>query len=237
MPDVDIVCLANSRKLSGRCVAGLRLDGGGWLRPVSGPEFSGTLSVVDYLLDDDSEAALLDILRISVIEAAPEPHQPENWLIAPSRWRLVERHALSAALPLLQSALIPGPGLLGGHTDRIPYAAFKDRPARASLALAEPSAVAWRISAGFRGNRQARARFTLGGSFYDLPITDPVFEQRVEGLQPGQHPRAAAGIAPGDRVLFTVSLGEPLASTQECFKLVAAVIILPADSWTTRRPS
>jgi len=36
-----LVCLANSRKLSGRCVAGRELSGGrpiGWVRPVSARE-------------------------------------------------------------------------------------------------------------------------------------------------------------------------------------------------------
>ena len=38
MPTKRIVCLANSRKLSGRCVAGRVFDGhevGEWVRPVS----------------------------------------------------------------------------------------------------------------------------------------------------------------------------------------------------------
>ncbi len=33
MPQFGIICLANSRKNGGHCVAGLRMDGGGWLRP------------------------------------------------------------------------------------------------------------------------------------------------------------------------------------------------------------
>jgi hypothetical protein len=36
-----IVCLANSRKYQGRCVAGVEWQGqmiGGWIRPVSGME-------------------------------------------------------------------------------------------------------------------------------------------------------------------------------------------------------
>ena len=30
MPVFDILCLANSNKMRGSCIAGLRLDGGGW---------------------------------------------------------------------------------------------------------------------------------------------------------------------------------------------------------------
>jgi hypothetical protein len=38
MAQVDLICLANSRKLGGRCVAGLRLDGSGWVRRVDSPQ-------------------------------------------------------------------------------------------------------------------------------------------------------------------------------------------------------
>ncbi len=60
MLGLDIICLANSRKLTGRCVAGLRTDGMGWVRPVSAlPD--GTLSMKDYTLDHGNEVELLDI--------------------------------------------------------------------------------------------------------------------------------------------------------------------------------
>jgi hypothetical protein len=49
MPTVEIICLANSRKHSGRCVAGLRTDGQGWIRPV-GPSDNGTLFPWHYTL-------------------------------------------------------------------------------------------------------------------------------------------------------------------------------------------
>lgn len=54
MAALDIICLANSRKHGGRCVAGLRTDGGGWLRPV-GTLLDGTLYPPDYTMDDLTE--------------------------------------------------------------------------------------------------------------------------------------------------------------------------------------
>ena len=39
MPSLDLICLANSSKLGSRCLAGLRVDGGGWVRPVSNQEY------------------------------------------------------------------------------------------------------------------------------------------------------------------------------------------------------
>ncbi|HTE86953.1 MAG TPA: hypothetical protein VK821_19745 [Dehalococcoidia bacterium] len=224
---VDILCLANSRKRSGRCVAGLRVDGGGWLRPVSGSDPTGALTIKACRLDDGTQATLLDVIRLTVLRPLPEPHQPENWLVATRRWNLVERCDIAAATPLLESALTSGPDLFGSLGDRIPYRELRDRPSAASLAVIEPQAVTWRISTSFRGNRQTRARITLSGALYDLSVTDPVFEKHLAALPAGVHTREAAGITAHLRVLLTVSLSEPFGATADCYKLVAAVIVLP----------
>ncbi|MHB0886208.1 MAG: dual OB domain-containing protein [Bacillota bacterium] len=87
MPWIDILCLANSTKLGGRCVAGLRTDGSGWIRPVSDAAH-GELTAECYL-EDGTEARLLDHLRIHVRAPCPSPHQPENWSVGGRAWRLV----------------------------------------------------------------------------------------------------------------------------------------------------
>jgi hypothetical protein len=35
MPTFEMICLAKSSKRGGICIAGLKTDGSGWLRPVS----------------------------------------------------------------------------------------------------------------------------------------------------------------------------------------------------------
>lgn len=84
MPTLDIICLANSRKMGGRCVAGLRTDGQGWMRPVASTRF-GELYGCHYKLSDGTEAQVLELIRIEVIKQCPQPYQPENWLIGPSK--------------------------------------------------------------------------------------------------------------------------------------------------------
>src|ERR1039457_4830459 len=59
MPSVDLICLANSCKWHSRCLAGLRVDGGGWVRPVSDREH-GELQYSQYRLPDHSEPHLFD---------------------------------------------------------------------------------------------------------------------------------------------------------------------------------
>ncbi|HVC31522.1 MAG TPA: hypothetical protein VND24_10070, partial [Steroidobacteraceae bacterium] len=128
MPEIELICLANSRKLVGRCVAGLRTDGGGWVRPVR-DSLDGMLFPQDYDLGDRQEAALLDVIRVPVSAPRPEFHQPENWLHTAGRWELVRRIPAALAGRLLAPALNPGPELLGDRHDRVPCELFLDRPA------------------------------------------------------------------------------------------------------------
>ena len=78
-----IVCLANSRKLGGRCIAGKEWHDnrpGGWIRPVS-DRSSKELSTHECRYEDRREPRLLDIIDISLLSQAVEGHQSENWLI------------------------------------------------------------------------------------------------------------------------------------------------------------
>ena len=221
--DIEFICLANSVKEQGRCVADLRMDNKGWIRPVSEAP-GGTLFRPTYVLDNGEQAALLDVIRVSVSSPRTEPHQPENWVLENKQWRILGRLPPTEAWERLRRFLVSGPNLLGGRTDRLDYAAIQQNPVRASLALIEPSQVSWVITTSTRGNRQTRARFSLAGASYDLSITDPKWRQRLSDLPLGTHPRTSAGISSKERLLFNTSLGGPFIG--ECYKLVAAVILL-----------
>src|SRR5947208_1764927 len=137
MPVLDILCLANSKKHGGRCVAGLRLDGRGWIRPVTF-EHAGTLFEKHFTLPDGSAARPLDVLRIRFATPHPEPHHPEDVWITHTPWELIARPAGVEVLPLLQTALVQGPVLLGNAENRVPFAQFAAMPAKASLAILVP---------------------------------------------------------------------------------------------------
>ncbi len=128
-------------------------------------------------------------------------------------------------MTLLEKSLFLAPDLLGDNRDRVSYSNFNGKPAAASLTLVEPSNVRWRITQSPRGRRQIRAGFALGGRSFDLPVTDPEWEQRLSLLPSGVHSSEEVGISRTDRVFLTISLGEPF--NGECFKLLAAVIVLP----------
>lgn len=78
-----IICLANSRKINGRCVAGKEIAGGkigAWIRPVSSQP-AGELSEKDRCYENCHDPKLLDVIRIPMIKAQPHGCQTENHLI------------------------------------------------------------------------------------------------------------------------------------------------------------
>jgi hypothetical protein len=81
---LQIICLANSRKMLGRCVAGKRIGTnstvGKWIRPVSErPEKE--LSVEERHYEGRIEPSLLDVINIAFLRSDPHDYQPENYLI------------------------------------------------------------------------------------------------------------------------------------------------------------
>ena len=232
MPTLEVICLANSWKHGGRCVAGLRLDGGGWVRPVS-REPEGVLHTWHYTLAGGGEAALLDVLQMRLLSPQPAPHHPENWLMDYGLWSLVARPAPPDAREVLRQSLAPGPALLGDTGEKIAYAALQVRPVPASLALVRPESLCWRISEKPGGKRRTRAVFTLGGAGYDLPLTDPGWLRRLDLRTPGSYPWE-----PGDgEALLTISLSEPFARDGFCYKLAAGIVVLPPEKEHNHAPS
>ncbi len=79
----QIVCLANSRKLTGRCLAGKVFDGksfGEWIRPVSLRD-GGELSEDERRYQDGKDPKVLDIIQIPLSLAKPHEYQTENHVI------------------------------------------------------------------------------------------------------------------------------------------------------------
>jgi hypothetical protein len=68
-----IICLANSRKMSGRCLAGREIDGekiDAWIRPVSAREHE-EISEGDRRYKDGHTTNLLDIVTIPMLKPKP----------------------------------------------------------------------------------------------------------------------------------------------------------------------
>ncbi len=83
-----IVCLANSYKRRGRCIAGIEVlaNGyGGWIRPVSErPKAEVALSECRY--ENNVIPKLLDVVDVPLRSAVPNNPQAENYILDPKTW-------------------------------------------------------------------------------------------------------------------------------------------------------
>ena len=243
--EIEFVCLANSRLQDGRSVAGLRTDGGGWVRIV-GP--NGPLAKKHYTMEGGRETEILDVVKAETLGSRPVNHQPENYVasgprggfLGPNldsifgfpRWKPAGHVELANAPGILDPLIRKGPDLFGPQRDREELSAFDGRPAMTSLTMIEPNSPTWEITSAFRGQRaerQVRARFTLDGAEYSLPVSDPRWEERCSPLDYGNYDNEHILVGEEDRLLLTVSLDEPFYGNNpsgECYKSIVGVIHL-----------
>jgi hypothetical protein len=218
VPALDLICLANSYKLGHRCIAGLRTDGSAWIRPVTETEH-GELQDRHYRLPDQSEPRVLDVIRVGLSNPHPLPHQPENWRTDGSAWELIERPAGGERARIVVGSVSESPLLFENSGKSVSQAQFQQRPTKESLVLVEPNDIEWLHF------DKARVRFRLKNFHYRLPLTDPSYVRPLKRLAAGSHRSLELGIPENRRILFTISLSEPLDDV--CYKLVAAVVVVP----------
>lgn len=218
-----LVCLANSRKLQGRCVAGRELierNPGGWIRPVSNREHE-EVSRRERLYQDRSEPSLLDIVDIPFLEPRPKFHQRENWLLD-SRWYWTKQGTFPhSSLGLLAES----PGLLwiNGHStynglnDYVPVEDIKGIHDSLKL-IAVPSLQlhVYKPGEAFGDmRRRVQADFSFNSADYSIWVTDSVIEPAYLAQ--------ADGVYKLNTSYLTISLAEPHRDGR-CYKVVAAII-------------
>ncbi len=216
-----IVCLANSRKRNGRCVAGRELLGngsvGGWIRPVSARE-DEEVSGVERQYEDSGEPRVLDVIDVPVLDPRPKGYQRENWLLDPSlRWTRVDRIGesnLAQWTDIGETLWINGYSTSDGLNNRIPLAAANTLDDSLRLVRVDDLELSVSAPRADQGDftRRMQGRFRFGGATYSLRVTDPVCEQRYP-----RHGSYEIG-----RCFIAVSVGEPYHG--HAYKLIAAVI-------------
>ena len=217
-----IVCLANSRRAGGRCVAGKELqpDGrpGPWVRPVSSRS-SEEVSDLERQYADGSEPRLLDVIEIPFFDPVPSGFQSENRRLDPARRWVKSGRIGWDDLPAWQDADAPlwtnGHHSGAGENDRVPVADANRhsdslrliRVDQLLVSVSEPA----RLSSLYP---ILRGHFHYNGADYRLRITDADRENGAIDLPYGEYPV-------GERYL-TISLGG--AFEGYAYKLIAAII-------------
>jgi hypothetical protein len=227
MTEVNLLVLASSRKGGGRCIAGYDLEAERWIRPVS--DLADGALMIEHCGIEGAWPEVLDIVRIEINQPRPLAWQPENWSLTDAPWERIDRLDPAHAADVLQGLVNHDVTLLQSTNRKIAGDYLQAHPIAASLTLAKPDQLQWRIEEPPWGGRQEKALFSANGrGQYDFHVTDFPIEDALHGLDFGVHPRAAVGIDDRAEVYLTISLGEPYNLNNDCYKLAAAVIALPS---------
>lgn len=227
MPTKRIVCLANSWKTGGTCVAGREVlpntppgTYGAWIRPVSDRP-SQEVSHEERAYSDGTQPQLLDIIDVPLLEHRPQDHQQENWLLDPSeRWK----RAGTCSLRALPTLLEPDGSLWSDPARVTAYGVNNHLPRHEatrqthSLKLIRVAELTLHVDHKNKGRPSAGKRVDAAFAFndidYKLKVTDPTVTRRYEDRIVGHY-----GL--GESYL-TISLGEDFHGN--CYKLVAAIL-------------
>jgi len=219
----DIICLANSRKYSGHCIAGKEIVNhqiGNWIRPVSNQE-TGELSAKEISLPNGKIPELLDIISVPLRKYRPQFCQRENFTVDQSQnW--IQKGALPASevARLCDDAAhlwINGYHSYNGRNDRIPLEpAYADLTS--SLLFIKPDRLTITVEEGSKLLKKVRAKFDFKSVAYWLTVTDPVIENRYIKENIGEYP------VENKHSYLCVSIGEPHEGYR--YKLVAGIIMV-----------
>lgn len=215
----QIVCLANSRKLNGRCVAGKEIVNkapAGWIRPVSDREHE-EVSEEERRYEDGRDPVVGDFIEMALLDPRPKRYQQENWLLDPDYyWKKIGHADWNELLDSPGPLWINGQHTSNGMNDQIPLALARGLTTSLRLVRVDDLAISvFRPGEAF-GNlkRRVQAQFSHSGDPYHLWVTDAVYERRYLASPDGAHQIGEA--------ILTASLGEPY--NNACYKLVAAII-------------
>lgn len=202
------ICLANSRKVSGRCIAGKELTGnqvGGWIRPISEREYH-EISEADRRYQNGQSAQVLDIIELVLKNKSPHPCQLENYTIDDRQyWKKVGVYAQNLNLLTDNPQTLWENGYSGynGINDRIPAAIVnKARQSLYFISLSSLTIIVRIEGAEFgNGKKKVRANFNYNNDNYELSITDPEIERKYLAKGVGTY-------TINTQCYMTISLGE-----------------------------
>jgi len=213
---VDLIVLASSAKNSERCVAGIDVRTGGWVRPVGSTGHGEVPFALRNIKGQEPE--IFDIVRME-LEESGETHgfQMENRAIVKTPWERVGRASSSDVLAYCCNADFV---FYDGATSVRHAALCDDVNRKSSLQL-------WKVrdfqcveDSNVRGQKRWKGGFSISvGARYSLVIKDLDYEARLN-----------AGHRPAHNVLLLISLGVPYQpdtwTEAHCWKLIATVIEL-----------
>lgn len=177
------LCLANSKKYSGRCIAGIELEKTSqdkfiplphperpkWIRPVS-PGEHGSVDEKEV-----SHISLLDIVEIDVLKEIAAGYQAENVFFKKGS---IQKIRPAEIKPAQLSKLTEPTELLFGNNDRS-VSEEKIAAVNHSLTLIKAEKPELYIRP-FLEKKHLRMKFSFSGTAYDFPVTDIHFREEYQ---------------------------------------------------------
>jgi hypothetical protein len=221
---MKLLVLANSYKLGNRCVAGIDLDTGKWVRPVSQspggaiPEHKTAVSRSGRFVP----VLPLDVVEFEVGRSRATPHHPEDVEVK-GPFTLVGNMTIADLRAKYPEVVQEEGPIFGNYSDRIPAGVVSSIGGHSSLMLMQVSRFGFDRTLNVNGNPQFRGSWGERPKHVDLVITDPQFVHVRQSLSSGLIEKA----------LVTISLGEELNGAH--FKLIATVFplgeVIPSASF------
>lgn len=202
MIQAEVVILANSIKHKQHCVAGKCLRSGRWIRPVSNPQGAELSHVQAKSQNPYGTYGVKPLQKIQMgfLQHVPLAHQPENYLIDGNLWQQNFSIGL-AALP----TYLDHPVDIWGLGNKVAHNLITSGLFKVTQSLYLVKVDRLRL---YMNNDRRRVSFIYNGIDYDLPVTDPKFDEIL------RESRAVNQI-------LCISLGEALQGY--CYKIVATI--------------
>ena len=221
MAPTEILCLANSKKLGGRCLAGLSWpDLQTWIRPVERTREHGEVPS-DRAQVNSPEGRRwirpLDVISVDLIEPVRTSAQPENWILGSSPITLVRTLDIAEVASRLRSVADTATSVFdldGGR--EIPISVW-ERGLTKSIALYEIQEPLFRMFER-DDSRTWKVEFQYGSRLYRyFPVSDDLgVRKRLD--------RASKAVRGSGRWFLTISVTEPFQDARSRWLTVAAAI-------------
>ena len=215
MAEVEVVCLANSPKPGGRCVAGFCSEIG-FVRLV-GDARGAALPNQAIILDTGVELQPLDSFWVELDQHVPLNYQPENWLFTPGPLKFAGAWSLTDDLRSLLDLCDESPPLLENDSPSVPVSWTKVNGFEQSLTLVHVQSPTFGSMPKTVGGSRWFCEFTIDGLLHNLAVTDEQMKKKIQG--------ARGNLETSSEWILTISLGEPYNGYH--YKLVASAIELP----------
>lgn len=196
-----IIIFANSVKHQQHCIAGKCINTGKWVRPVS-TDNGGALSQQQIQYTNKYgryTTKRLQKINMEFIKPVPLVNQPENFLISSKQWE--QRYSIKDN-EIVQ--WLDSPVSLWGAGGNISYLDIQLGNIKIDQSLYLVEVENFRVF-----NR--RGSFIYNQQEYDLPITDPLFDNYLN-------------LGENCRIFLCISLGEPYKGS--CYKIIAGIFKL-----------